>query len=76
MRRQLREEFRPLERPGSPVTDPLPPAHDPPGVRWLEARLVVDVAYRDHTSGGLRHPSLKGRRYDIDPRSVKWDLLQ
>ncbi|WP_252189877.1 hypothetical protein [Rhodococcus sp. 3A] len=41
MRRQLREEFRPLERPNSPLTDPLPPAHDPPGVRWLDARCTI-----------------------------------
>ncbi|MFD5329781.1 hypothetical protein ACFWJO_38635, partial [Streptomyces sp. NPDC127092] len=76
MRRQLREEFRPLERSSSPLTDPLPPAHEPLGVVWLDARLVVDVAYREHTSDGLRDPSLKGRRYDIDHQSVKWVLSQ
>ena len=75
MRRQLREEFRPLERSISPLTDPLAAAETHSGVRWLEARLVVDVEYRDHSRGGLRHPSLKGRRHDVDVRSVRVEDL-
>ncbi|MDX5965239.1 hypothetical protein SIM91_18390 [Rhodococcus opacus] len=34
------------------------------GARWVEPRLVGDVEYREHTSGGLRHPSWKGLRDD------------
>ncbi|MFV9456931.1 DNA ligase [Rhodococcus sp. NM-2] len=75
MRRQLREDFRPLECPSSPLTDPSAAAETFPGVQWLTPRLVVDVAYRAHTAGGLRHPSLKGRRFDVDFRSVRVEDL-
>ena len=75
MRRQLREDFRPLERPSSPLTDPSAAAETFPGVQWLTPRLVVDVAYRAHTAGGLRHPSLKGRRFDVDFQSVRVEDL-
>ncbi|AHK35591.1 putative thermostable DNA ligase (plasmid) [Rhodococcus opacus PD630] len=75
MRRQLRDEFRPLERPSSPLTDPSAAAETLPGVQWLDARLVVDVAYRAYSAGGLRHPSLQGRRYDVDDRSVRVEDL-
>ncbi|MDI9940333.1 DNA ligase [Rhodococcus sp. IEGM 1351] len=75
MRRQLREDFRPLESPSSPLTDPSAAAERFPGVQWLTPRLVVDVAYRAHTAGGLRHPSLKGRRFDVDFRSVRVEDL-
>ena len=75
MRRQLREDFRPLERPNSPLTDPSAAAETFPGVQWLNPRLVVDVAYRAHTAGGLRHPSLKRRRYDVYFQSVRVEDL-
>ncbi|MDH6291929.1 DNA ligase [Rhodococcus opacus] len=75
MRRQLREDFRPLERPSSPLTDPSAAAETFPGVQWLDARLVVDVAYRASGPGGLRHPSLKGRRFDVDEQSVRVEDL-
>ncbi|MHA4855243.1 ATP-dependent DNA ligase [Rhodococcus sp. MSC1_016] len=75
MRRQLREDFRPLERPSSPLTDPSAAAETFPGIQWLTPRLVVDVAYRAHTAGGLRHPSLKGRRFDVDFQSVRAEDL-
>ncbi|MEU2004587.1 hypothetical protein ACH47B_26655 [Rhodococcus sp. NPDC019627] len=41
----------------------------------MTPRLVVDVAYRAHTAGGLRHPSLKGRRFDVDFQSVRVEDL-
>ncbi|WP_257890543.1 hypothetical protein [Rhodococcus sp. USK10] len=44
-------------------------------MRWVEPAIVVDVAYRDLTSGGLRHPSYKGTRLDIDPASVRVEDL-
>ncbi|MFD7008072.1 DNA ligase [Rhodococcus jostii] len=75
VRRQLREDFRPLERPSSPLTDPSAAAETFPGVAWLTPRLVVDVAYRAFSAGGLRHPSLHGRRYDVDERSVRVEDL-
>ena len=75
MRRQFRDEFRPLERASSPLTDPSAAAETFPGVVWLEPRLVVDVAYRAFSAGGLRHPSLQGQRYDVDERSVRVEDL-
>jgi bifunctional non-homologous end joining protein LigD len=40
-------------------------------VHWVEPTLVVEIAFAEWSSAGhLRHPSYKGRRSDIDPRSV------
>ncbi|RZL73407.1 MAG: DNA ligase [Rhodococcus sp. (in: high G+C Gram-positive bacteria)] len=75
-RRQLREEFRTLERPTSPLTGDPAAAPDGYGdVRWLTPVTVVEVDFREHTSGGLRHPSYKGTRLDIDPESVRVEDL-
>jgi bifunctional non-homologous end joining protein LigD len=44
---------------------------DAPGARFVEPRLVVEVAYGEWTSEGrLRHPSYLGRRFDKDPRDI------
>ncbi|MFC9839679.1 DNA ligase [Rhodococcus sp. NPDC127530] len=75
MRRQLREEFRALERPTSPAGEPSPDLEGQSSVRWLDAVTVVDVNYREYAPGGLRHPSLKGRRFGVDPRSVRVEDL-
>ena len=75
MRRQLRDEFRPLERSDSPLTDPSAAAETFPGVQWLTPRLVVDVSYHAYFAGRLRHPSLHGRRDDVDERSVRVEDL-
>ncbi|MGW4339708.1 ATP-dependent DNA ligase [Rhodococcus koreensis] len=75
MRRQLRDEFRPLERSDSPLTDPAAAAETFPGVAWLTPRLVVDVSYHAYSAGRLRHPSLRGRRYDVDEQSVRVEDL-
>ncbi|ABH00769.1 probable DNA ligase (plasmid) [Rhodococcus jostii RHA1] len=75
-RRQLREEFRSLERPTSPLPDDPAAAPDGDGdVRWLTPVTVVEVDFRELTSRGLRHPSYKGRRLDIDPASVRVEDL-
>lgn len=39
--------------------------------RWLEPRLVAEVAFIEWTSDGLRHPSFQGLRKDKDPRDVR-----
>jgi bifunctional non-homologous end joining protein LigD len=39
--------------------------------RWLEPRLVAEVAFIEWTSDGLRHPSFQGLRQDKDPRDVR-----
>ena len=75
MRRQLRDEFRPLERHDSPLTDPSAAAETFPGVAWLNPRLVVDVSYHAYSAGRLRHPSLHGRRDDVDEQSVRVEDL-
>jgi bifunctional non-homologous end joining protein LigD len=77
-RRRLREEFRALERPTSVLPDA--PAAAPDGysqgdVCWLTPATVVEVDFRELTSGGLRHPSYKGTRLDIDPASVRVEDL-
>jgi bifunctional non-homologous end joining protein LigD len=55
-------------------TDPFEPPirrADAPGARFVEPRLVVEVAYAEWTPDGrLRHPSYLGRRFDKDPRDV------
>ncbi|ELB86124.1 ATP-dependent DNA ligase, partial [Rhodococcus wratislaviensis IFP 2016] len=44
-------------------------------VRWVEPVIVVDVGYREYLPGGLRHPSFKGQRGDLDPGSITRDAL-
>lgn len=62
--------LRPLERPTSPFTDTVP-AVDARDARWVEPRLVGEVAFGHWTADGrLRHPSWRGLRPDKDPREV------
>lgn len=49
-RKSLRGQLA-IERPTTPLDSP-PPARDTKGARWVEPRLVGDVEYREHTSGG------------------------
>lgn len=65
-----------LRRLGA-VLDPTVTAHSPfaeklPGrAVFVEPTLVVEVEYRERTSGGiLRHPSYKGTRVDKGPADV------
>jgi bifunctional non-homologous end joining protein LigD len=52
------------------VLDDVPREHARHTV-WVEPRLVCDVDYTEWTrEGRLRHPSYKGLRDDLDPRSV------
>ncbi|MFC9557362.1 DNA ligase [Rhodococcus sp. NPDC056960] len=74
-RRQFREEFRPLERPTSPLTDSSAGVEGFTEVRWLTPVTVIEVDFKEHVRGGLRHPSYKGRRLDIDPESVRVEDL-
>ncbi|WP_019634706.1 non-homologous end-joining DNA ligase [Actinomadura atramentaria] len=60
----------PLLRDASPYAEPLPRdvVRD---ARWVEPRLVGDVAYGALTDEGrLRHPAWRGLRDDKDPREV------
>jgi len=75
VRRQLREKLATLERRTSPLgTDSAAAEKDGP-VRWVDPAVVVDVEYREYLSGGLRHPSFKGQRGDLDPGSITRDSL-
>lgn len=53
---------------------PDAPFHEPPqiaGARWVEPRLVAQVAFAEWTNEGLlRQPSFLGLRGDIDPTTV------
>lgn len=51
--------------------DPPPPGPVARQARWLDPRLVVEVAFGEWTADGvLRHPSYLGRRLDKDPATV------
>ncbi|WP_336922253.1 ATP dependent DNA ligase [Aquipuribacter sp. SD81] len=55
------------DRGTSPFADAVP-AVDRRGARWCEARVRVEVAYRERTGGGrLRHPVVLGLREDAEP---------
>lgn len=66
----LRDRLAPLQRPTSPFADPVPRA-DARVARWVEPRLVGDVAFRTWTRDGrLRQPSWRGLRPDKSPTQV------
>ncbi len=75
VRRQLKEKLATLERRTSPLGTDAPAAEEHGIVRWVEPVIVVDVAYREYQPGGLRHPSFKGQRRDLDPGSITRDSL-
>ncbi|GCE37966.1 ATP-dependent DNA ligase clustered with Ku protein, LigD [Rhodococcus wratislaviensis] len=45
-------------------------------MHWVDPILVVDIDIRDYGPGGLRNPSYKGQRPDLDPEGVTLDSLQ
>src|SRR6185437_6971124 len=52
-----------IERPASPL--PHRPTGVPGDARWVEPRIVVEVAFTEWTSDGrLRHPVFQGVRED------------
>ena len=64
--RRLEAGLAPTVTPASPFTDKLPGK-----AVFVTPTLVVDVEYRERTSGGiLRHPSYKGTRVDKAPADV------
>ncbi|AHK35375.1 DNA polymerase LigD, ligase domain-containing protein [Rhodococcus opacus PD630] len=75
VRRQLKEKLALLERRTSPLGTDAAAAEEHGIVRWVEPVVVVDVAYREYLPGGLRHPSFKGQRGDLDPGSITRDSL-
>ncbi|MFC9841140.1 ATP-dependent DNA ligase [Rhodococcus sp. NPDC127530] len=75
VRRQLKDKLTTLERRTSPLGTDAAAAEEHGIVRWVEPVIVVDVAYREYLPGGLRHPSFKGQRGDLDPGSITRDAL-
>jgi len=68
---EMGERLAPPARPTSPYDDEVPReyARD---ARWVEPRLVGEVAYAEWTGEGrLRFPSWRGLRPDKDPLEVR-----
>ena len=71
--RDLGAQLAPLARATSPFAGPLPRDHAR-GARWVEPRLVGEVAYGQWTGDGiLRHSSWRGLRPDKDPSQLNQD---
>jgi len=69
----LMRVLAPLERETSPFAIPAPPRYTR-GARWVEPRLVGEVAFTERISdGSMRHPSWRGLRADKNPRQVRRD---
>ena len=67
----LGDLLAPLARDGSPYDGDVPREHVRHAL-WVEPSLVVDVEFTAWTKDGrLRHPSYKGLRDDLDPRTVE-----
>ena len=57
-------------RPAAGRREPAHSGHDRHAT-WVRPELVCEVDYTEWTrEGRLRHPSYKGLREDVDPRSV------
>jgi bifunctional non-homologous end joining protein LigD len=66
-RRHLYAQLHPRRRTTAPVVNPIAT----PGVRFVEPRLVVEVAYREYVHGRwLRHASFKGLRDTAPERAA------
>ena len=66
----LMGQLGPLERDTSPFGTPAPPRYAR-GARWVEPRLVGEVAFTEWTAdGSMRHPSWHGLRAEKDPTQV------
>jgi bifunctional non-homologous end joining protein LigD len=67
----LAARLAPLARPAHPFAV-QPPRDQIRDARWVEPRLVGEVAYAEWTSDGrLRHPSWRGLRPDKRPGEVR-----
>jgi bifunctional non-homologous end joining protein LigD len=69
-RRALHRELLGLATPTLPVTG-VAPASLVGAARWVNPRLVGEVAYRERTASSLRHPSWRGLRPDREVHEVK-----
>jgi bifunctional non-homologous end joining protein LigD len=63
--------LRTLVIPTPPFDVGLPKGHKIRDAKWLEPRLVCEVAFMEWTGHGhIRHPSFQGMRPDKDARTV------
>lgn len=70
MLRDLAGDLAPLSRTSSPFATELPAAHRR-DARWVEPRLVGEVAFTEWTrENRLRHPTWRGLRPDKSPSDV------
>lgn len=69
----LERRLRPLQRSASPYVDEIP-REFARQARWVEPRLVGEVAYESWTRDGrLRAPSWRGLREDVPPEAASRD---
>ncbi|MFE3105223.1 ATP dependent DNA ligase [Nocardia tengchongensis] len=68
-RLSLHHELLALATPNPPVTGAVPPSIAATA-HWVTPRLVGDIAYRERTANGLRHPSWRGLRFDRSAAEV------
>lgn len=72
----LLADLRPLATAHSPFADVVP-AVDAAGTTWVRPDLVVDVSSLGvNTSGRLRQPSYRGRRFDLTPSALAETLAE
>lgn len=69
--KDLLRRFAALSRAVTPFDLGFPRGEPVKDARWLEPSLVVEVAFIEWTSDGLRHPSFQGLREDKDARDVR-----
>ncbi|MFE3060799.1 ATP-dependent DNA ligase [Nocardia sp. NPDC059239] len=68
-RRSLQRQLLALAVAAPPVTGEIP-ASITATAHWVAPHLVSDVAYRERTATGLRHPSWRGLRLDRSPAEI------
>jgi ATP-dependent DNA ligase len=65
----LMRQLAPLHRDRSPFATPVPPRYAR-GARWMQPRLVGEVAFTEWTAGGsMRHPGWRGLRAGKNPKT-------
>ncbi|WP_433734888.1 ATP-dependent DNA ligase (plasmid) [Nocardia sp. CA-129566] len=69
-RRVLHHELLALTTAEPPVAGAVP-SSIAATAHWVLPHLVGDVAYRERTASGLRHPSWRGLRFDRSPTEIK-----
>jgi bifunctional non-homologous end joining protein LigD len=72
----LMRQLGPLQRATSPFDTPVPAQHAR-DARWVEPRLVGEVAFTEWTPDMImRHPSWRGLRIDKSPEEVQRELVR